>query len=124
MTQYVGGGADTIAGVTDNRRRMYDAKAAPTPSRLTAGGFPCGFEDSSGFGCDSGTSTRAARQKLTQGVTTSYLLHTLRGDTLMCDRVRGPAAQNLTDVAHSAKPRHHRPPHRTSGSETQAASGS
>ncbi|MGW3819178.1 alpha/beta hydrolase family protein [Streptomyces sp. NPDC005046] len=102
--QYVGGSADTIAGVADNQQKMYNAKAAPTQLRVITGGFHCGFEDSSGFGCDSGTITRAAQQKLTQGVTTSYLLNTLGGDTSMYDQVWGSAAQNLTGVVYSAKP--------------------
>ncbi|MFD6920618.1 dienelactone hydrolase family protein [Streptomyces sp. NPDC059944] len=102
--QYVGGSADTIAGVADNQRKMFDAKPAPTQLRVITGGFHCGFEDSSGFGCDSGTITRAAQQRLTQGVTTSYLLYTLGGDTSLYDQVWGSAAQNLTGVVYSAKP--------------------
>ncbi|MEU0781709.1 alpha/beta hydrolase [Streptomyces sp. NPDC006173] len=102
--QYVGGSADTIAGVADNQRKMFAAKPAPTQLRVITGGFHCGFEDSSGFGCDSGTITRAAQQRLTQGVTTSYLLYTLGGDTSLYDQVWGAAAQNLTGVVYSAKP--------------------
>ncbi|MEU8794457.1 alpha/beta hydrolase [Streptomyces sp. NPDC048643] len=101
--QYVGGSADTIAGVADNQQKMFDAKPAPTQLRVITGGFHCGFEDSSGFGCDSGTLTRAAQQKLTQGVTTSFLLYTLGADTSLYDQVWGSAAQNLTGVVYSAK---------------------
>ncbi|MFE2533132.1 alpha/beta hydrolase family protein [Streptomyces sp. NPDC059371] len=101
--QYVGGSADSIAGVADNQQKMYDAKPAPAQLRVITGGFHCGFEDSSGFGCDSGAVTRAAQQKLTQGVTTSYLLYTLGGDASMYDQVWGSAAQNLTGVVYTAK---------------------
>ncbi|MFE9988995.1 alpha/beta hydrolase family protein [Streptomyces sp. NPDC005381] len=101
--QYVGGSADTIAGVADNQQKMFAAKPAPTQLRVITGGFHCGFEDSSGFGCDSGTITRAAQQKLTQGVTTSFLLYTLGADTSLYDQVWGTAAQNLTGVVYSAK---------------------
>ncbi|MGQ4375730.1 alpha/beta hydrolase family protein [Streptomyces sp. SAS_267] len=102
--QYVGGSADTIAGVADNQQKMYDAKPAPTQLRVITGAFHCGFEDSSGFGCDSGTLARAAQQKLTQGVTTSYLLYTLGADSSMYDQVWGSAAQNLAGVVYTAKP--------------------
>ncbi|MFF2364220.1 alpha/beta hydrolase family protein [Streptomyces sp. NPDC058122] len=102
--QYVGGSADTIAGVADNQQKMYDAKRAPAQLRVITGGFHCGFEDRSGFGCDSGAITRAAQQKLTQGVTTAYLLYTLGGDTSMYDQVWGSAAQHLAGVAYTAKP--------------------
>lgn len=102
--QYVGGSADSIAGVADNQRKMFDAKSAPTQLRVITGGFHCGFEDSSGFGCDSGTITRAAQQKLTQGVTTAYLLYTLDGDSSLYDQVWGSAAQNLSGVVYAAKP--------------------
>ncbi|MFJ3666859.1 alpha/beta hydrolase family protein [Streptomyces sp. NPDC090106] len=102
--QYVGGSADSIAGVADNQQKMYDAKPAPTQLRVITGGFHCGFEDSSGLGCDSGSITRAAQLKLTYGVTTAWLLYTLGVDTSLYDQVWGSAAQNLTGVVYSAKP--------------------
>ncbi|MFF4659039.1 alpha/beta hydrolase family protein [Streptomyces sp. NPDC001381] len=102
--QYVGGSADSIAGVADNQQKMYDAKPSATQLRVITGGFHCGFEDSSGFGCDSGTITRAAQLKLTYGVTTAWLLYTLGVDTSLYDQVWGSAAQNLAGVVYSAKP--------------------
>ncbi|MGW1537421.1 alpha/beta hydrolase family protein [Streptomyces aureus] len=102
--QYVGGSADSIAGVADNQQKMYDAKPSLTQLRVITGGFHCGFEDSSGFGCDSGTITRAVQLKLTSGITTSWLLYTLGIDTSLSDQVWGSAAQNLAGVVYSAKP--------------------
>ncbi|MFF8941834.1 alpha/beta hydrolase family protein [Streptomyces sp. NPDC014864] len=102
--QYVGGSADSIAGVADNQQKMYDAKPPATQLRVITGGFHCGFEDSSGIGCDSGTITRAAQLKLTYGVTTAWLLNTLGVDPSLYDQVWGPAAQNLAGVVYSAKP--------------------
>ncbi|MFJ3338907.1 alpha/beta hydrolase family protein [Streptomyces sp. NPDC086766] len=102
--QYVGGSADSIAGVADNQQKMYDAKPSVTQLRVITGGFHCGFEDSSGIGCDSGTITRAAQLKLTYGVTTAWLLHTLGVDSSLYDQVWGSAAQNLAGVVYSAKP--------------------
>lgn len=101
--QYVGGSADSIAGVADNQQKMYDAKVSPTQLRVITGGFHCGFEDSSGIGCDSGSITRAVQLKLTYGVTTSWLLHTLGLDSSLYDQVWGSAAQNLAGVVYSAK---------------------
>ncbi|MET8946470.1 alpha/beta hydrolase [Streptomyces sp. NPDC004542] len=102
--QYVGGSADSIAGVAGNQQKMYDAKPSPAQLRVITGGFHCGFEDSSGLGCDSGTITRAAQLKLTYGVTTAWLLYTLGADTSLYDQVWGSAAQNLAGVVYSAKP--------------------
>ncbi|MEU4169299.1 alpha/beta hydrolase-fold protein [Streptomyces sp. NPDC026665] len=102
--QYVGGSADTIAGVAGNQQKMYDAKASRTQLRVITGGFHCGFEDSSGFGCDSGSVSRAVQLKLTYGVTTSWLLYTLGLDSSLQDQVWGSAAQNLAGVVYSAKP--------------------
>ncbi|MFH8395415.1 alpha/beta hydrolase family protein [Streptomyces sp. NPDC018036] len=102
--QYVGGSSDTIGGVAGNQQKMYDAKPAPAQLRVITGGFHCGFEDSSGFGCDSGAIARAAQQQLTRGITTSYLLYTLGGDSSLYDQVWGSAAQNQAGVVYSAKP--------------------
>ncbi|MEU8935102.1 alpha/beta hydrolase [Streptomyces sp. NPDC048409] len=102
--QYLGGSADTIAGVAANQQKIYDAKPSVTQLRVITGGFHCGFEDSSGIGCDSGTITRAAQQKLTYGITTAWLLYTLGVDTTLYDQVWGSAAQNLDGVVYSAKP--------------------
>ncbi|MGW0877747.1 alpha/beta hydrolase family protein [Streptomyces sp. NPDC002740] len=102
--QYVGGSADSIAGVAANQQKMYDAKPSATQLRVITGGFHCGFEDSSGIGCDSGTVTRAAQLRLTYGVTTAWLLHTLGVDSSLYDQVWGSAAQNLAGVVYSAKP--------------------
>ncbi|MEU1529916.1 alpha/beta hydrolase family protein [Streptomyces fagopyri] len=102
--QYVAGSADSIAGVADNQQKMYDAKPSPTQLRVITGGFHCGFVDSSGIGCDSGSLTRAAQQKLTRGITTAFLLHTLGGDSSLYDQVWGSSAQHLAGVVYSAKP--------------------
>lgn len=102
--QYVAGSADSIAGVADNQKKMYDAKPSPTQLRVITGGFHCGFVDNSGIGCDSGSLTRAAQQKLTRGITTAFLLHTLGVDSSLYDQVWGSSAQNLAGVVYSAKP--------------------
>ncbi|MGW2825733.1 alpha/beta hydrolase family protein [Streptomyces sp. NPDC001443] len=102
--QYLGGSADSVAGVAGNQQKMYDAKPAPAQLRVITGGFHCGFEDSSGFGCDSGTITRSAQQKLTRAITTAWLLYTLGDDKTYYDQVWGAAAGTLPGVVYSAKP--------------------
>ncbi|MFF3214397.1 dienelactone hydrolase family protein [Streptomyces sp. NPDC002886] len=102
--QYVGGSKDTIAGVADNQQKMYDAKKAPTQLRVITGGFHCGFVDSNGFGCDSGSIARAEQQRLTRSVTTTYLLYTLGLDASLQGQVWGTAAQTLPGVVYTAKP--------------------
>lgn len=102
--QYVGGSKDTIAGVAAHQRKMYDAKKAPTQLRVITGGFHCGFVDSNGFGCDSGSITRSEQQGLTRSVTTTYLLYSLGLDNTLQDQVWGTAAQNLPGVVYTAKP--------------------
>ncbi|MER7112820.1 alpha/beta hydrolase family protein [Streptomyces sp. NPDC000229] len=102
--QYVGASKDTVAGVDAHQRKMYDAKRAPTQLRVITGGFHCGFTDSGGFGCDSGSVTRAEQQRLTRSITTSYLLYTLGLDGSLRDQVWGAAAQNLPGVVYTAKP--------------------
>ncbi|MFJ6797245.1 alpha/beta hydrolase family protein [Streptomyces sp. NPDC091268] len=102
--QYVGGSKDTIAGVENNQRKMYNAKPSPTQLRVITGGFHCGFVDNSGFGCDSGSISRAEQQRLTRAVTTTYLLYTLGLDSSLRDQVWGAAAQNLPGVVYAAKP--------------------
>ncbi|MFD3869436.1 alpha/beta hydrolase [Streptomyces sp. NPDC058623] len=102
--QYVGGSKDTVAGVDGHQRKMYDAKPAPTQLRVITGGFHCGFTDSAGFGCDSGSITRTEQQRLVRSVTTSYLLFTLGLDNSLRDQVWGSAAQNLPGVVYTAKP--------------------
>ncbi|WP_329319870.1 MULTISPECIES: poly(ethylene terephthalate) hydrolase family protein [unclassified Streptomyces] len=102
--QYVGGSADSIAGVAGNQQKMYDAKPSPTQLRVITGGFHCGFVDSSGIGCDSGSLSRAVQQRLTRGITTAYLLYTWGVDDSLYNQVWGSAARNLAGVVYSAKP--------------------
>ncbi|MFE1444457.1 alpha/beta hydrolase family protein [Streptomyces sp. NPDC058739] len=102
--QYLGGSEDSIAGVADHQQKMYAAKPAPAQLRVITGGFHCGFEDSSGFGCDSGSISRAVQQKATRGVTTAWLLYTLVGQSSLYDQVWGSTAQNLPGVVFSGKP--------------------
>ncbi|MFJ5774510.1 alpha/beta hydrolase family protein [Streptomyces sp. NPDC093094] len=102
--QFVGGSADSVAGVAQHQQKMYDAKPAPAQLRVITGGFHCGFEDSSGFGCDSGGIPRAAQQDITRSITTAWLLYSLTGETSLYEQVWGSTARNLPGVVYSGKP--------------------
>lgn len=100
--QYVGGTDDTIVPVK-NQQEMYAAKPAPAQLRVIKGGSHCGFEDSSGFGCDSGPLARPAQLSLVRKVTASWLRYTLAGDSGARDSVWGADALNDPQVAFTGK---------------------
>ncbi|MBG0827764.1 alpha/beta hydrolase [Planomonospora sp. ID67723] len=95
--QLVAGSQDTVAGPSGHQIPIYGAKLPSKQLRTITGGFHCGFTDSGGFGCDSGSISRAVQQSITQRVTTSWLLYYLADDTGQYDAVWGAAAQ--TDPA-------------------------
>ncbi|MET8049676.1 MULTISPECIES: alpha/beta hydrolase family protein [unclassified Streptosporangium] len=96
--QLVAGTGDTVAGPSGHQIPIYNAKLAPKQLRTIVGGFHCGFTDSGGLGCDSGSITRAAQQAITRRVTTAWLLYHLRDDAAQYDTVWGTAAQTDPDV--------------------------
>ncbi|MFD8530736.1 alpha/beta hydrolase family protein [Streptosporangium canum] len=95
--QLVAGTNDSVAGPSGNQIPIYNAKLAPKQLRTIIGGFHCGFTDSGGIGCDSGSISRAAQQAITRRVTTAWLLYYLHDDTAQNDAVWGTSAQ--TDPA-------------------------
>ncbi|MEV0595950.1 alpha/beta hydrolase family protein [Nonomuraea cavernae] len=92
--QLVAGSQDTVAGPSGHQIPIYDAKLAPKQLRTIVGGFHCGFTDSGGIGCDSGSISRAAQQAITRRVTTTWLLYYLHDDTTQYDAVWGTSARN------------------------------
>ncbi|GGS80679.1 dienelactone hydrolase [Planobispora rosea] len=95
--QLVAGSRDTVAGPSGHQIPIYEAKPAPKQLRTIVGGFHCGFTDSGGLGCDSGSIGRAVQQSITKRVTTSWLLYHLADDGGQYDAVWGAAAR--TDPA-------------------------
>ncbi|MET8153177.1 alpha/beta hydrolase family protein [Actinoplanes sp. NPDC049668] len=94
----VSGDRDTIAPPADHQVPIYQAKAAPKQLRTVVGGSHCGFMDSSGLFCDSGSIDRATQLKLTRRLLTDWFRYTLSGETTRYDAVWGTAAQNDPQV--------------------------
>lgn len=66
------GSADGIVAPTTNGVVMYNAGAAPKQIPIIQGGWHCGFQDVSSFGCDSGPMSRADQLALTRGQLTRF----------------------------------------------------
>ncbi|MBA2890746.1 alpha/beta hydrolase family protein [Nonomuraea soli] len=92
--QLLAGSQDGVAGPSGHQIPIYQAKLAPKQLRTIVGGFHCGFTDSGGLGCDSGSISRAVQQAITERVTTAWLLYYLHDDASHLDAVWGGAAQN------------------------------
>lgn len=82
---YVVGDRDTIVRPTTTRT-MFDSKPAPARFVTILGGYHCGFNDSTsffGFGCDSGTISRATQLAITAELLGDFLDSKLKGRTLL-----------------------------------------
>ncbi|GAA0256933.1 dienelactone hydrolase [Saccharothrix mutabilis subsp. mutabilis] len=95
--QFVAGSQDAIAPPADHQRPIYQAKPAPKQLRTITGGAHCGFMDSSGLFCDSGSISRAAQLTAAKRVVTAWFRHYLTRDPAARDLVWGTPAR--TDPA-------------------------
>ena len=95
----VAGDRDTIAGVADHQRPIYEAKPPTKQLRIIKGGFHCGFMDSSSFFCDSGGITRATQLPIARRLLTEWFLRYLADDAGYDDAVWGAPAQNDPQVS-------------------------
>ncbi|HEX7303090.1 alpha/beta hydrolase family protein [Lentzea sp.] len=95
--QFLAGSQDTIAPVVGHQRPIFAAKPPSRQLRTITGGSHCGFMDSSGLFCDTGSITRAAQLTAAKRVMTSWFRHYLAGDTAARDLVWGQPAR--TDAA-------------------------
>lgn len=91
------GDADTVVPVSANGQAMYNAGAAPRLLPVIRGGFHCGFEDVTSFGCDTGNgaTTRTEQLAITRRLLTQFFLLYLRHDQSHWNAVWGP--QSTTD---------------------------
>ncbi|GIH02344.1 dienelactone hydrolase [Rhizocola hellebori] len=94
----VAGDRDTIAGISGNQRPIYNSKLAPKQLRTIRGGFHCGFIDSTGLFCDSGSITRAVQLQITRRLLTDWFRYYLAGDTASYDLTWGTPAQTDPQV--------------------------
>ncbi|MFN0133875.1 MAG: GC-type dockerin domain-anchored protein [Phycisphaerales bacterium] len=86
----ISGSADSIVPVGTNGQVMYNAGGAPKILPVIQGGWHCGFEDVSTFGCDSGPMPRAEQLALTRRLVTAFFNLYLKGDQGAWRQVWGP----------------------------------
>jgi len=104
-TYLISGSQDSIVPPRQHGQPMYAALAGPRQLPLLAGAFHCGFEDSSGFGCDSGAMPRATQLAITRALLTrAFNLH-LKGDQSHWREVWGPEAPAQAQTTLQASPR-------------------
>lgn len=87
------GSADTIVPPANNGQPMYAAVRGPRQLPLLQGGFHCGFEDVTSFGCDSGSLPRSEQLSITRRLLTEWFTLYLRSDQSVWDRTWGPASR-------------------------------
>lgn len=85
----ISGSADTITPLNNNGLRMYNAGFAPKLLPVIQGGWHCGFQDTSVFGCDSGSLPRATQLQITRRLLTAFFELYLRNDLAAWDWVWG-----------------------------------
>ncbi len=84
------GSNDSITPTANHGRLMYDNGLGPRQLVDIEGGWHCGFQDSSVFGCDSGPMSRADQLALSRSLLTEFLELHLRGDQSAWAGVWGP----------------------------------
>ncbi len=87
----ISGSADSITPLQNHGLRMYNAGFAPKLLPVIQGGWHCGFQDTSVFGCDSGSLPRATQLQVTRRLLTAFFELYLRGDLRAWDWVWGSA---------------------------------
>lgn len=96
------GSADIITPVSSNGQRMYDAGFAPKLLPVIQGGWHCGFQDSSVFGCDSGPMPRAQQLEIARRLLTAFFELYLRNNLQAWDWVWGKAIRSDSNIALTA----------------------
>ncbi len=86
----VSGSQDTIVPPGTNGQRMYDNARAPRVLPIIQGGWHCGFQDVSVFGCDSGSLSRPNQLAETRRLLTSFFNLFLKADQSDWSLVWGP----------------------------------
>lgn len=87
----IAGSSDTITPPSRHQQPMYDAGGPPRQLPILQGGWHCGFQDSSVFGCDSGSMPRATQLAYTRRLLTGFFNLYLKGDQRPWSGVWGPA---------------------------------
>lgn len=100
----IAGSADSIVPLASHGQLMYNAAPAPRQVPLIQGGFHCGFQDVSSFGCDSGSLPRAEQLAITRRLLTAFFNLHLRADQSAWVAVWGPAREADPRVTTTADP--------------------
>lgn len=98
-TSLISGSADTIVPVATNGQEMYAAGRPPKILPIIQGGWHCGFQDASGFGCDSGSITRYQQLGETRRLLTSFFDLYLKADATAINSVWGYELQSALTTA-------------------------
>jgi pimeloyl-ACP methyl ester carboxylesterase len=85
----ISAGSDTIVPVATNGLEMYMAARPPKILPTIEGGWHCGFQESNGFGCDSGTITREQQLSETRRLLASFFDLYLKGNSSAIQSVWG-----------------------------------
>jgi len=94
----IAGSQDGIVPVSTNGQRMYDAGGPPRLLPVITGGWHCGFEDVSSFGCDSGSLARAEQLRITRRLLTAFFNLYLKRESALWREVWGPEAAGDPEV--------------------------
>jgi dienelactone hydrolase len=97
-TMLLAGSSDTIVPVGSNGQLMYAAGRAPKQLPVLQGGWHCGFQDASVFGCDSGPMPRATQLYLTRRSLTAFFDLYLRGIQSVWSLIWGLPMRNDSQI--------------------------
>lgn len=100
----ISGSADTIVPVGSNGQAMYDNGRAPRQIPIIQGGWHCGFQDVSSFGCDSGPLSRTDQLTLTRRLLTAFFQLYLKGDLTAWRWVWGPESFSDSRIVLTSDP--------------------
>ena len=93
-SSFVSGSQDSIVPVGSHGQLMYGATVTARTLPLIIGGFHCGFTDSGGIGCDTGSISRATQLAITRRVMTEFFNLYLKGDQTVWSQVWGPSGDS------------------------------
>lgn len=81
--------SDTITPVGSNGQLMYNNAAAARMLPVIQGGWHCGFQESNGIGCDTGSITRAQQLSETRRMLTAFFNLYLKAESNVWKKVWG-----------------------------------
>jgi predicted dienelactone hydrolase len=101
---YICGTSDTIVPTGSHSAPMYAGAPAPKLLPSIQGGWHCGFQDVTSFGCDSGPMKRAEQLAVTRRILTSFFLLYLTDEQDVWRQVWGPERDADLQVLTTADP--------------------